>query len=282
MKSKALYSLMLLVLFFAGGLNARSQNNDKMVVGVAKFTSETDSPFVDAVSEKIVQIVSDTKRFTVVDRTSYAKVREELELQKSEAFLDSKNTVQQDVALAAEYMIIGHLIKMNIYSMKNPDGSVNGYKASAAFTLKVNNVETGETTEAAHFQTEVSPQAASKEQAVNQALASIEKPVNEYFIQTFPVYAKILKVTEVKKDVAKTVLINGGRNAGLKVGDKLAVEVTEMLDGKPYPDEIGSLAVEKLSGDDFAECKVTKGGRELLSHFSADNPIKCRLIVNLK
>lgn len=270
---------MLFVVLLASGLNAHSQSNDKMVVGVAKFTSETDSPFVDAVSEKIVQIVSNTKRFTVVDRTSYAKVKEELEFQKTEAFIDSKNTVQQDVALAAEYMIIGHLVKMNIYTMKNSDGSVNGYKASAAFTLKVNNVETGETTEAAHFQTTVSPQAASKEQAVNQALESIEKPVNEYFIQTFPVYTKILRIPEVKKEVAKTVLINGGKNAGIKVGDNLMVEVTEMLEGKPYPSEIGLITVEKLSGDDFAECKVVKGGKEILSNFSANNPIKCRLIV---
>src|SRR5574344_3920 len=279
MKSKAFKLLMLFVILLASGLNAHSQSNDKMVVGVAKFTSETDSPFVDAVSEKIVQIVSNTKRFTVVDRTSYAKVKEELEFQKTEAFIDSKNTVQQDVALAAEYMIIGHLVKMNIYTMKNSDGSVNGYKASAAFTLKVNNVETGETTEAAHFQTTVSPQAASKEQAVNQALESIEKPVNEYFIQTFPVYTKILRIPEVKKEVAKTVLINGGKNAGIKVGDNLMVEVTEMLEGKPYPSEIGLITVEKLSGDDFAECKVVKGGKEILSNFSANNPIKCRLIV---
>lgn len=266
-------------MIFANGLNARSQNNDKMVVGVAKFTSETGSPFVDAVSEKIVQIVTNTKRFTIVDRTSYSKVKEELEFQKTEAFLDSKNTVQQDVALAAEYMVIGHLVKMNIYSMKNPDGSVNGYRASAAFTLKVNNVETGETTEATYFQTEVSPLAASKEQAVNQALESIEDPVYEYFSLTFPLYAKILRVLEVKRDAARNVLINAGKNAGLKVGDVLAVEVTEILDGKPYPSEIGLIGIDKLSGEEFAECKVVKGGKAILSNFSANNPVKCRLTV---
>jgi len=272
---------MILVLVFVSGINAHSQSINKMVVGVAKFTSENDSPFTDAVSEKIVQIVSNTKRFTVVDRTSYARVKEELEFQKTEAFLDSNNTVQQDVALAAEYMIIGHLVKMNVYSMKNPDGSVNGYKASASFTLKVNNVETGETTEAAHFQTEVSPLAASKEQAINQALESIEKPVNDYFIQTFPVYTKILRITEVKKDVAKMALINGGKNVGLKLGDNLSIEITEILDGKLYPHEIGIIEVEKLSGDDFAECKVIKGGKELLANYSAERMIKCRLILNI-
>ena len=263
---------------FASMLNAYSQTDDRLVVGVAKFTSETNSPFVTAVSEKIVQIVSNTKRFTVVDRTSYDKVKEELELQKTEAFMDSKNAVQQDVALAAEYMIIGHLIKMNIYTMKNPDGSVNGYKASAAFTLKVNNVETGETTEASFFQTNVSPLSASKEQAVNQALASIVQPVNDYFSKTFPLYVRVLRIPEVKKDAATSLLINGGKDRGIQVGNTFSVEHTEMIDGYPYPSEIGLAVVSKLSGDHFAECRVKKGGQQILSLYNAGGDIKLRLI----
>lgn len=257
----------------------RGQQSDKMVVGVAKFTSEVNSPFVDAVAEKVVQVVTNTKRFTVVDRTSYDKIKEELEFQKTEAFLDSKTTVKQDVAIAAQYMIVGHLVKMNVYTMKNPNGSVNGFKASAAFTLKVNNVETGETTEAEHFQTEVSPQAASKEQAVNQALQSVEKALYDYFKKTFPVYAKILRVPETKKESALTVILNVGKNAGVDIGDQFSVEFVELLEGKPFPTEIGNVVVEKLIGDDFIECKVLKGGKEIFSRFNAADTLQCKLIV---
>jgi hypothetical protein len=63
---------------------------------------------------------------------------------------------------------------MSVYSMKNPDGSVNGYKASTAFTIKVNDVETGKTTESQSFQTEVSPLMLSPESAINEALKTIE------------------------------------------------------------------------------------------------------------
>lgn len=260
-------------------LTVQAQQNDKMVVGVAKFTSEVNSPFVDAVAEKVVQVVTNTRRFTVVDRTSYDKIKEELEFQKTEAFLDSKTTVKQDAAVAAQYMIIGHLVKMNIYTMKNPDGSVNGFKASAAFTLKVNNVETGETTEAEHFQTEVSPQAASKEQAVNQALQSVEKALNDYFQKTFPVYAKILRIPESKKESALTVILNVGKNTGVVIGDHFSVEFVELLEGKPFPTEIGNVVVEKLVGDDFIECKVLKGGKEIFSRFNAADTLQCKLIV---
>lgn len=265
--------------FAASWLSVGAQQNDKIIVGVAKFTSEVNSPFADAVAEKVVQVVTNTRRFTVVDRTSYDKIKEELEFQKTEAFLDSKITVQQDVALAAQYLIAGHLVKMNIYSMKNPDGSINGYKASAAFTLKVNNVETGETTESEHFQTSVSPLAASKEQALNQALESIEKPLTEYFTKTFPVYGKIVRIQDSKKNAAAKVILNIGKNNSLKKGDILTVEHIETIEGKPFPEEIGSLKVENLIGDDFSECKVTHGGKDILARFNAAENLQCKLMV---
>jgi hypothetical protein len=256
-----------------------SQTDSKPVVGVAEFTKEVESKYASSVAEKVVQVVTNTKRFIVVDRTSYDKVKQELEFQKSEAFLDSKNTVKQDAALAAQYMIIGHIVKMSVYAMKNPDGSVNGYKASTAFTLKVNDVETGKTTEAESFQTEVSPIMLSPESAVNEALKSIEPQLTSYFIKTFPLTTKISKVLTSKKDAATTVLIAGGKAFGFKEGDKLTVEKIEMIDGKPYPSQIGEIKIIKIAGDDFSECSVSDGGKEILSRFNAAEKLTCKLII---
>lgn len=271
--------MLLLLTLLASALLAYSQADERIVVGVAKFTSEVDSPFADAVAEKVVQIVTNTHRFIVVDRTSYDKIKEELEFQKSEAFLDSKNTVKQDVAVAAQQMIVGHLVKMNIYTMKNTSGGVSGYKASAAFTLKVNDVETGRVTEAESFQTTESPLAASKEQAVNQALASLDDILYAYIAKTFPVKVKLVKMIESKKDAATKVLVGGGKAYGLKEGNFLKVESVEMLDGMPYPTEIGEIKVTALAGDNFAECKVLKGGKEIAVQFAAGTNIQCVLVV---
>lgn len=269
-----------ILLGLVGSLTGYSQNsNAKEVVGISSFSSDVNSAFDKSVAEKVVQVVTNTRRFTVVDRTSYDKVKEELEFQKSEAFLDSKNTVQQDVALAAHYLIVGHIIKMNIFTMKNSDGSVNGYKASAAFTLKVNDVETGKTTEAESFQTEVSPMMLSKEAAVNEALKSVEPALNSYFSKTFPLTTNIVKILTTKKDEASTLLIAGGRSFGFKEGDKISVERIEMLNGKPYPTEIAELKVTKIAGDDFSECSISKGGKEILALFSAAEKLNCKLIV---
>jgi hypothetical protein len=269
----------LLLFCLVNSLVGYSQTAIKPVVGVAPFTSEVDSKYSAAVAEKVVQIVTNTRRFTVVDRTSLEKVREELELQKSEAFLDSKNTVKQDATLAAENIIVGNILKMSVYAMKNTDGSVNGYKSSVAFTLKVNEVETGKTTESESFQTEVSPLMLSPESAVNEALKSIEPKLSTYFIKTFPLATKISKILTIKKETAATVLIAGGKEFGFKEGDKLIVEKNELIDGKPYPTQIGELKVLKIAGADFSECAVSDGGKEILSRFNSAEKLTCKLIV---
>ena len=256
-----------------------SQTDSKPVVGVAEFTKEVDSKYAGAVAEKVVQVVTNTKRFIVVDRTSYDKVKQELEFQKTEAFLDSKNTVKQDVALAAQFMIVGHIVKMSVYAMKNPDGTVNGYKSSVAFTIKVNDVETGKTTEAKSFQTEVSPLMLSPESAVNEALKSIEPNLTSYFIKTFPLTTKICKILTSKKEAAVTVLIAGGKSFGFKEGDELIVEKNELIDGKPYPSQIGEIKIVRMAGDDFSECTVSDGGKEILSRFNAVEKLTCKLII---
>ncbi len=273
-------NLIFLLLFCSvNSLIGYSQTVIKPIIGVSEFTSEVNSKFSGAVAEKVVQIVTNTKRFTVVDRTSYDKVKQELEFQKTEAFLDSKSTVKQEVALAAQNMIIGNILKMGIYAMKNSDGSVNGYKSSIAFTLKVNEVETGKTTEAESFQTEVSSLMLSPESAVNEALKSIESKLAAYFIKTFPLSTKISKVLTSKKESASMVLIAGGNDFGFKAGDKLIVEKNEMIDGKPYPSQIGEIKIVKIAGDDFSECSVSEGGIEILSRFNAAEKLTCKLIV---
>ena len=268
-----------LLICIVSSLIGYSQTDAKPIIGVAEFTKEVDSKYASAVAEKVVQIVTNTKRFTVVDRTSYDKVKQELEFQKTEAFIDSKNTVKQDVALAAQFMIVGHIVKMSVYAMKNPDGTVNGYKASVAFTIKVNDVETGKTTEAESFQTEVSPLMLSPESAVNEALKSVEPNLTSYFIKTFPLTTKISKILTSKKEAAATVLIAGGKSFGFKEGDKLIVEKNELIDGKPYPSQIGEIKIIKMAGDDFSECTVSDGGKEILSRFNAAEKLTCKLIV---
>jgi len=257
-----------------------AQSDTRPVVGVAQFTCDGSSKYAGLVTEKVVEMLTNTHRFQVVDRTSYDKVHAELELQKSEAFIDSEHTATQGIAIAAEKMITGHIAKIPVYAMKNSDGSIKGYKASVAFQMKVVDVETGLSTEATSFQGQTSEMMMSPESAVTQSMFSLQKELEEYFRKNFPLSAAIVKILESKKEVAATILLNVGKSQGVAVNDRFRVEYVETLNGKPYPTVIGEIIVIKLSGNDFAECSVPKKiGAELQARFQAAEKLNCNLII---
>lgn len=272
---------LLFVIMFVSSIWCYSQTNDtRPVVGVAQFTCEVDATYSGLITEKVAEMLTKTKRFRVVDRTSRDKIKEELELQKTEAFMDSKNLVEQDVAVSAEKMITGHISKLPIYRIKNASGTTRGYKAAVLFQLKVVDVETGLSTEATSFQGKTSEEMLSPESALSASMNSLSEELFEYFRLNFPIQGKIVKVLEQKKNAAKTLLLNVGEEQGVKVGDKFRIQTIEMIEGQPYPTEIGIISVNKLSGATFCECDVpSKIGEAVLSAFVAKQKIECELIV---
>ena len=254
---------------------AQSNDDDRQVVGVAEFSCNENSPYTGLVTEKVVEMLTNSKRFRVVDRTSREKITQELELQKSEAFIDSENLVEQDVAVAAEKMITGEIVKIPVYRMKNRDGSVRGYKASVAFQMKIVDVATGLSTEATSFEGKASDECLSPESAVTMAMMSLQDKMAEYFRINFPITAKLMKIEKEKNGVAEIILIKAGKKHGIKVGDKFNVEVLEILDGEILPTTLGIATVMELKGEAYAECKVSKKeGKAIYENFNANKQIK--------
>lgn len=260
--------------------HAQSNDDDRMVVGVAQFSHKEESPYTSLVTEKVVEMLTNSKRFRVVDRTSRDKITEELDLQKSEAFIDSENLVEQDVAVAAEKMITGEIVKIPVYRIKNGDGSVRGYKASVAFQMKVVDVATGLSTEATSFEGKASNECLSPESAVTMAMMSLQEDIASYFRLNFPVTAKLMKILQEKDGMAKTILIKAGQKQGVKVGDLFNVESIEMLEGEVLPTTLGVAKVTALKGESYSECKIEKkGGKEIYELFNANKEIRCSLII---
>ena len=263
------------VMIAVGGGSAFSQqsSDSRPVVGVAEFSCQENSPYTGLVTEKVVEMLTNTRRFRVVDRTSIDKVRSELELQKSEAFLDSKNLVEQDIAVAAEKMITGHIVKIPVYRMKNPDGSVRGFKASVGFEMKVVDVATGLSSEATSFQGKASQECMSAEAAVNMAMQSIQNEIAEWFRSNFPVTCTLTRIID-----GKTILVNAGSEQGIKPGNVLKIEAIEMLDGQPYHKLLGEVKVKTVAGPNFSECEVPKKIMEnIRSYFDNAIKINCEL-----
>ena len=150
-------------------------------------------------------------------------------------------------------LVTGHIVKIPVYRILNGDGSIRGYKASVAFQLKVVDVSTGISNEAQGFQGKASKEMLSPESAVTAAMQSIKDDIYEYFRINFPLTAKIVKVLD-----KKTLVINAGKETGVKVGDKFMVQIIELLDGKPYPSDIGTITVKKQSGASLSANRLQK------------------------
>lgn len=271
----------MLYAFVLSTIAATAADDDRPVVGVAKFTGGDNSPYTGLVTEKVVEMLTNSKRFRVVDRTSRDKIEDELELQKNEAFIDSENLVEQGAAVAAEKMITGEIVKIPVLRIKNSDGSLRGYKASVAFQMKVVDVATGLSTEATSFEGKASKECLSPESAVTMAMQSLQPQMEEYFRVNFPVTAKLLKIVKENKGLAETVLIKAGKKHGVKVGDIFNVETVETLDGELLTTQIATITVQQLQGEAFSECKVEKKyGQTIYDMFKAGTNMRCSLVIN--
>ncbi len=259
--------------------NQKQANDDREVVGVAEFKIDTESPYASLVTEKVVEVLKNSNRFIVVDRTNRDKVQEELELQKREEFI-GKDVVEQGSSLAAKKLVQGTITKIPVYRMKNSDGSVRGYKASVAFQLKVDDVATQQTTEAMSFEGKTSKECISAQAAVQMAMNSLEPALAEYVRITFPLHAKIMKILKSDNGKAVNILIKSGKKHGVKVGDQFIVTALEILDGEEIPTEIGNITVVKHVGEVFSECKVDKKiQQQLYSLFNTNTQLRCTLII---
>ncbi|MGN1219482.1 MAG: CsgG/HfaB family protein [Candidatus Cryptobacteroides sp.] len=262
----------------AGYAQPYSDTDNRQVVGVAEFSCKEQSPYTRLVTEKVVEMLTQSKRFIVVDRTSRDKIVEELELQKTEAFIDSRNLVEQDVAVAAEKMIVGEIVKIPVYRIRNGDGSVRGYKASVAFQMKVVDVSTGISTEAMSFQGKASNECLSPESAVTMAMCSLQDDIARFFRVNFPVTAKLVKIIKENNGVAEILLIKAGKQQGVKVGDRFAIDSIEICEGEQLPTKLGVASVIALRGDSFSECKVSKKEGKAIYELHRDKkPILCTL-----
>lgn len=272
---KAVRTVCISIMIAMGGLLAYPQQSidARPVVGVAEFSCQENSPYTGLVTEKVVEMLTNTRRFRVVDRTSIDKIHSELELQKSEAFLDSKNRVEQDIAVAAEKMITGHIVKIPVYRMKNPNGSVRGFKASVGFEMKVVDVATGLSSEATSFQGKASQECMSPEAAVNMAMQSIQTEIGEWFRTNFPITCSVSRIID-----NKTVLVNAGSEQGVKPGNSFKVEAVELLDGLPYHKALGEIKITTVAGPNFSECEASKKTMEQIkSYFNDAVKIICEL-----
>lgn len=68
-------------------INQKQAKDDREVVGVAEFKCQQNSPYTNLVTEKVVEVLKNSNRFFVVDRTNMDKINAEMEHQEERSLL---------------------------------------------------------------------------------------------------------------------------------------------------------------------------------------------------
>lgn len=237
--------------------------DNRRVVAVETFTSEKPTKYGRAITEKVIEIITKSKRFQVVDRTDKGAIDKELDLQMGAEFVDGKKS-KQGVMMGADYIVVGTIRNLDLIRI-NEGGSFAGYRGTLSFNMKIINTETSQSNEAMSFESSRAEPQLTPERAVDEAIRTLDEKMTEYFQEEFPVILEIVKVLKEDDGEAELVVISGGKSHGLKVGDEFLVRTEEMLSGSPYYTDVGVLEVTKVVSDTFSECEVSDGEKEILS-----------------
>ena len=107
---------------------------------------------------------------------------------------------------------------------------------------------------------------------LNRVRQSMDNFVNDYFKIKGVIVE--MKETNKKGDKVSSLYINLGSEAGVAKGQKLDVLQVLKVAGTEGEEEIGSLTVDKVVAPALSECKVTKGGKEIMSAFKAGTELR--------
>lgn len=270
-------------------------------VAANELGRETFDRYLPPITQKVTQILKQTKRFVVVNR-SEEEVRAEREFQANPEFLDRliaakksgdmssvQDIIDQNsqyrylsfdtlasgevVFRGADYILKIELRKLDINRMVNPDGSVNGYKTLLGLQLSVIDAETNEVIEAEGFtSTPLKVALTSPVRSVDASLLTMEGAMYAYLLQAFPVKCRIVKTED------HLFVINAGSMQGVAKGDLFEVSVVTKVAGAEIADRIGSIRVKGLAGAGNAVCAAQDGGSEITEAFKSGQPMICTLI----
>ena len=92
---------------------------------------------------------------------------------------------------------------------------------------------------------------------------------------------KIVKVLPLEEKNTLKVLLNVGKNSGIKEGDKFSIATIEMIENQKYPQKIGVLEILSLAGENLSEAIISdkKTITKMTADLQAGKILECTLII---
>ncbi|WP_164122811.1 CsgG/HfaB family protein [Sphingobacterium sp. xlx-130] len=244
------------------------------------------------IQEGIVNSFVSTKRFTVVDRSNLEALEKEKKLQRTEAFMDSKETFKDGVSKGASYLVEGNILSVKNYGKKDK------WKSDVNLQLKVIDVSTGEivntesinsTLEEDDKNTQRSPSTLkarkilakklsetqeTTDAALAQAIAGLHENVKDFVGSNFPLRLQFVEWLDSKgnkltadKGAYKFFLVTGGSDIGIQEEQLLdlvtfsSVSVGDKTIARQQ--KIGTAIITKVDGANFSTARLLSGEKEI-------------------
>lgn len=266
------------ILFFLVFISTFSQAQiKKMIVGVYTFSTSVESihasKFLGSITERVVNDLKSTNRVNVIDLTSESA--RNTAILKAQDNYKAENWIESGKALNAEYVLTGDL--GHVKFIKITSSQPNGYKASLSYTVKLIKTETGEIISAQTIDSYDSEIALTPETAFQKSFETTEGKLVEYFLKIFPVKLKVARIEKEKNGKAQEVILQGGSTSGVIAGQLYTVSKIDRSLGSPLPVKIGVIKVLNVINENFSQCKVIEGNKELYDGFTNKDEIECLL-----
>lgn len=305
---KVLFTTLMLL-----GMYTSYAQDEKITIAILPFinSSGSSNTYAGLVQEMITKEFIKSSRFTILDRSKFQRVMDELKIQKSEEFLNSR-IVEQGKQSGAQYLVTGTLTEFDSkqettrsydYSSKQTI-TRTAWKANISFSFQVIDVESGKAIYAENIRgNNGASHEFSQNDAMDNAQCKVNRQVKSAVMKQFPEEIVIVKVEKTtKKGLPDEVLISAGTNFfdenykkgnecdngiekifkfGKKESIKLKVVEIEILNvnGKESKREkiIGKLKLKEVQGE-FSVCEVDDGAEEIQAKLNANQKLLLKIL----
>lgn len=259
-------NLVLLFLFFISSLLGQESKINlgvldfKMLKKTQKlFGSNTTNEYKNAVESSKIYVIErfiQDSRFEIVERSKLNLVKSELELQKSENFMDGY-VVDQDKSIGADYLL---------YGIFNPD---NKELTLSLFSVTDNNVKANQ----------VIP-IKKTFWGIEKYKENIQDATSQLIDKEFPVLIPMIEILDGDSK-AKEVLVAGGSKNGFNNHDLVVFyyESFKIVKQDTFNRQItiASGKIEEVENENFSRIKIKKGKKEIKDMFDSGTNILCKL-----
>lgn len=255
--------LLLLGIFMLSNVLVQAQEDTRPTILVAKFGGNKDfkQAYIDQVRSKVLEGITKTQRFRVIDGLSDAAFQNEATRRMAEsAMTDETARTQLMQTLGAQYIVTGAVTTLSSVQGKLDDGSIY-YTGNIAYTINLLDAATGtaKASETFNHNGLTADDGDSEVEAVNKTCERIVKDVTTFIDKNVKLSSKIVQIDEVKKDKAATVYIDLGEESGIQKGQKFEVFKEVMVGTRVTTKKIGELTAVEVS-EGATLCKVNDGG----------------------